>query len=155
MSRSNRAPRKDIALLRKLKDPNFSPSSLLEDGSAQQKERTNASSVKTEWLLAQQQLQEERDTCEKELMQTLSSLAANHKDDIPDVQMCLMDFSVCNERVKAERLEYKGQVKDISSVTQSLKAYGRADFKQDAAVLKEQIEMLKEDLTNALEQLSQ
>lgn len=168
MSRSSRVPRKDVALLRKLKDPNFTPSSLLEEGDAllnkasklqgflaKQKERTNASSVKTEWLLTQQQLQEERETAEKELMQCLSSLVANHREDIPDVQMCLTDFSVSNERVKGERLEYKTQIKGFASVSQSLKAYARNDFNQDAAVLKEEFEMLKEDLDKALADLAQ
>ncbi len=72
MSRtSNRGPRADIALLRKLKqDPNFSPASLLSSGPdilgkaeklkgfvAEQRGKLGASAQKTEWLLVHQQLQ--------------------------------------------------------------------------------------------------
>lgn len=72
MSRSsNRGPRADIALLRKLKaDPNFTPSSLLNAGNdilekanklkgfvSQQRGKLGASTAKTEWLLAFQHLQ--------------------------------------------------------------------------------------------------
>lgn len=168
MSRSNRVTRKDIALLRKLKDPNFSPSSLLQGGDellskasqlqgflAAQKQRTTASSVKTEWLLTQQQLQDERDAAEKELAQCLASLAAAHGEDIPDLAMCLTDFSIASERVKAERLEYKTQIKSFASVSQSLKAYGRNDFNQDAAVLKEEFATLQQDLSQAVAELVQ
>lgn len=168
MSRSNRAPRKDVALLRKLKDPNFSPSSLLEAGDellskasqlqgflTAQKQRTTASSTKTEWLLTQQQLQDEREAAEKELSHCLTSLVAAHGMDIPDLAMCLTDFSVSSERVKAERLEYKTQIKSFASISQSLKAYGRNDFNEDAAVLKDEFAMLKEELNSAIAELAQ
>lgn len=166
MSRS--APRRDVNLLRKLKDPNFTPSQLLEEGhalldkaaglkafTAKQKERTNATTAKTEWLVMSAQLQEERDAAEKELTQALMSMAANHAADIPDLNMALTDFNVSTERVKGERIEYRAQIKGFASISASLKAYGRSDFAQDANVLKEELAMLKEDLDKALEEFSE
>ncbi|KXZ46937.1 hypothetical protein GPECTOR_39g431 [Gonium pectorale] len=86
---SNRGPRADIALLRKLKaDPNFSPSSLLNAGSdilekanklkgfvSEQRGKLGASAAKTEWLLAYQQLQSDQDDAERELTACLQQLA--------------------------------------------------------------------------------
>ncbi|KAG2449385.1 hypothetical protein HYH02_005535 [Chlamydomonas schloesseri] len=93
MSRSsNRGPRADIALLRKLKaDPNFTPSSLLNAGNdilekanklkgfvSQQRGKLGASTAKTEWLLAFQHLQAEHDEADRELSNHLQQLVDNN-----------------------------------------------------------------------------
>ncbi|GLI63724.1 hypothetical protein VaNZ11_006785 [Volvox africanus] len=173
MSRtSNRGPRADIALLRKLKaDPNFSPASLLNTVSnilekannisgflENQRGKLGASAAKTEWLLAYQQLQGDQDDAERELTTCLQQLAdlpaADHLREMVDAALVVLYDDV--EACRAERHRLRSQIKEFSSAHTSLKAYSiSSGFSKEASILKAEMSAAAEELGASLASLAE
>ncbi|GFR52442.1 hypothetical protein Agub_g15016 [Astrephomene gubernaculifera] len=171
MSRSsNRGPRADIALLRKLKaDPNFSPSSLLNAGPnflekanklkgfvAEQRGKLGASAAKTEWLLAYQQLQNEQDDAERELTTCLQQLAEQPSTELREAAEALSLLHTQSDACRSERAQLRSRVKGLSSVHASFRAYGApSQFSKEASALKNEMAVLGQELAAALGQLGE
>ncbi|KAG2433326.1 hypothetical protein HXX76_008392 [Chlamydomonas incerta] len=185
MSRSsNRGPRADIALLRKLKaDPNFTPASLLNAGNdilekanklkgfvSQQRGKLGASTAKTEWLLAFQHLQAEHDEADRELSGQLQQLAdgghsggavakgggaAADAAEAREMAAALAVLSAQSDACRAERQQLRARVRGLSSVHGSLKAYGAPrQFSPEAGAVKSEMSALAAELQTALAQLT-
>ncbi|GIL90390.1 hypothetical protein Vretimale_18274 [Volvox reticuliferus] len=173
MSRtSNRGPRADIALLRKLKaDPNFSPASLLNTGPnilekanklkgfvEYQRGKLGASAAKTEWLLAYQQLQGDQDDAERELTTCLQQLAGQPVSDhvremVESALVALYDDA---EKCRAERHDLRSQIKELSSAHASLNAHSNpSGFSKETSVIKAEVSAAAEELEASLASLAE
>ncbi|GIL68190.1 hypothetical protein Vafri_21458 [Volvox africanus] len=173
MSRaSNRGPRADIALLRKLKaDPNFSPASLLNTGPnilekannlkgfvENQRGKLGAAAAKTEWLLAYQQLQGDQEDAERELTTCLQQLAdqpaADHLREMVEAALVVLYDDV--EACRAERHHLRSQIKGLSSAHISLKAYSSSSgFSKEANVLKAEMSAAAKEFGASLASLAE
>eukprot|EP00201_Polytomella_parva_P020418 CAMPEP_0175039010 /NCGR_PEP_ID=MMETSP0052_2-20121109/264_1 /TAXON_ID=51329 ORGANISM="Polytomella parva, Strain SAG 63-3" /NCGR_SAMPLE_ID=MMETSP0052_2 /ASSEMBLY_ACC=CAM_ASM_000194 /LENGTH=194 /DNA_ID=CAMNT_0016300651 /DNA_START=61 /DNA_END=641 /DNA_ORIENTATION=+ len=164
MSHSNKGPRKDLALIRRLRqNPGCSPTSLLDDGSSilekaeklkrfvnQQRTRTENKSTKMDWYITQRQLREEQAELENDLFFNLDIL----------LKLGILDNNFYeNQRqsadlYKAESVAIRGQVLEINSFKNEISIYGVDGNTDEAIMIKKRLYSVKEDVHKALDELS-
>ncbi|KAJ9520391.1 hypothetical protein QJQ45_000142 [Haematococcus lacustris] len=176
MSKSgSQGGRKDIALLRKLKsqslrDPTFQPSSLLGEGNGllekadklksflkQQKSRTDTSTAKTEWILAAQQMQEEREALEQDVAACLISLEHLYVEQGlgSELQEATAQWHTSCQETANLKVQLRGQVSSLSRTCRGLKSLpSAAKARAAAAPAQRQLLSLKEDLAQQLHGLA-
>jgi hypothetical protein len=168
MSSRIKPPRKDLALLRKLKDPGFSPSALLEAGDAileranklkgfvsGQRNKLGTAAVKTDWTLVHRQLGEEQSALERELALALQQVVESYHQEMPELVPCVDELRTAGELCRAERGDLRGQVRGLAAAAASIRAYGGpAQCGQEAQELASEMRLTSEDLQKELDQLA-
>ncbi|GAX82191.1 hypothetical protein CEUSTIGMA_g9619.t1 [Chlamydomonas eustigma] len=179
MSRSSKGPRRDLHVLKRLKEASSNPSSLLDGGDAimakvdkitgfiqQQKTRTLAAQGKSEWLIIYQHLQDERESCERDLHSSLSDIAESGPPELQGYATdCLASCKSSSEECRMLRTELKLQIAGACQAHSSLRAgvvkAAGGEHVVDLEMVGREIRFLREDvnlqiayLTEQMEQLS-
>ncbi|KAF5840245.1 hypothetical protein DUNSADRAFT_17348 [Dunaliella salina] len=153
-------------LLRKMREPGFSPADLRDPSDLldkanklkgfvqQQNSRTGRSDAKKEWMLAAQQLQDEREAAERELQ---AALQATHDHACPEISSDVANSIATWQAITSEssqlRQELREQIKGISAVHSSLKAYGVDVFRSEASMVQQEACSLRQHLDEQLKTL--
>ncbi|GFH08651.1 uncharacterized protein HaLaN_03643, partial [Haematococcus lacustris] len=153
-----------------LRDPTFQPSSLLGEGNGllekadklksflrQQKSRTDTSTAKTEWILAAQQMQDEREALEQDVAACLTSLEHLYVEQGlgNELQEATAQWHTSCQETANLKVQLRGQVSSLSRTCRGLKSLpSAAKARAAAAPAQRQLLSLKEDLAQELHGLA-
>ncbi|KAJ9520978.1 hypothetical protein QJQ45_022703, partial [Haematococcus lacustris] len=123
----------------------------------QQKSRTDTSTAKTEWILAAQQMQEEREALEQDVAACLISLEHLYVEQGlgSELQEATAQWHTSCQETANLKVQLRGQVSSLSRTCRGLKSLpSAAKARAAAAPAQRQLLSLKEDLAQQLHGLA-